>query len=220
MSANAYHERIWEAIPEGLAPAALELRRRFLLAHARAAEGADGGTARVLDVGCGEAQLTEELAREGFRAIGIDVAHEPLRRGRARRPDLDLRPVSVDGGWPLEDRSFDLVWAGEVSEHVTDTIGFFSEVRRVLRSGGTLALTTPAHSRLVLLALALSPARGALEAHFDPRADHVRFYSRGSLRVLLADLGFEQIEVRMRGHLRARTQPLLLSSARRARFLG
>jgi 2-polyprenyl-3-methyl-5-hydroxy-6-metoxy-1,4-benzoquinol methylase len=219
--ASAYHERIWEAIPEGLPPPpAFERRRRFLLSHARAVETPRGGPARVLDVGCGEAHLTHELAQAGFRVIGIDVANEPLRRGRARWPELDLRLVPAHGDWPLAGGAFDLVWAGEVIEHVTDTLRFFSEARRVLRSRGTLALTTPAHSRLELLALALSPSPRAFDSHFDPRGDHVRFYSRASLRALLADLGFEHVDVRARGLPPPRAQRVLLASARRARFLG
>ena len=217
MDARAYHERIWEAIPEGLTPPrALESRRRFLLAQARAVESRDGGAPRVLDVGCGEAQLTCELAAAGFRVVGVDVAEEPLRRARARHPDLDLRVVPAHAEWPFGDSSFDLVWAGEVVEHVTDTLALFSEIRRVLRSGGTLALSTPAHSRLSLLALALSPSRDPFGSHFDPRSDHVRFYSPRSLRELLGELGFEDVRVRARG-LAPR---LLLASARRARFLG
>jgi 2-polyprenyl-3-methyl-5-hydroxy-6-metoxy-1,4-benzoquinol methylase len=221
-AASAYHERIWEAIPEGPAPSrAFDMRRRFLLEQARAVDATDGGPARVLDVGCGEALITHELAHAGFRVIGIDVAHEPLRRARARYPDLDLRLVPAYGQWPLRDGAFDLVCAGEVIEHVTDTLGFFSQVRRVLRSGGRLALSTPAHSRLSLLALALSPTTRAFDAHFDPRGDHVRFYSRSSLRHLLADLGFDDIDVRARGRpLLPLAERTLLASARRARFLG
>lgn len=216
---SAYHERIWEAIPEGCAPSrAYELRRDFLLGHARAAESPDGRPPRVLDIGCGEAHLTHELARAGVEVIGCDVAEEPLRRGRARYPELDLRLVPVHGPWPFEDSAFDLVWSGEVIEHVTDTTGFFSEVRRLLRSSGTLVLSTPAHSRLGLLALALSPRPFA--SHFDPRGDHVRFYARSSLRALLEDLGFDDVAVRARGLPLRSSQRLLLASARRSRFLG
>jgi 2-polyprenyl-3-methyl-5-hydroxy-6-metoxy-1,4-benzoquinol methylase len=215
---SAYHERIWASIPERLAASpSLELRRRFVLEQARAAATRGGQDLRVLDVGCGEAQITQELAAAGAQVIGVDVAHEPLRRARAAHPGLDLRVVPAGGGWDLPDAAFDLVWAGEVIEHVTDTMTFFSEVRRVLRSGGTLAISTPAHSRLGLLALALSPARDAFEAHFDPRGDHVRFYSRRSLASLLGELGFEDVSVHTRGPL---SQRLLLASARRARFLG
>src|SRR5262245_34163020 len=82
---RAYHEALWEAIPPGLTPPELELRRRFLLERVRAGE-------RVLDVGCGEGFLMSALVRAGVQAIGLDVAEEPLRRARARDPALtDLR---------------------------------------------------------------------------------------------------------------------------------
>jgi 2-polyprenyl-3-methyl-5-hydroxy-6-metoxy-1,4-benzoquinol methylase len=221
MDASSYSDRIWEAVPEGLPPPAdLELRRRFLFAQAAAVSAPDGARARVLDAGCGEALLASELARAGYSVVGVDVAREPLRRARERDPELDLRVVPGDGEWPLPDASFDLVWASELLEHVTDTLGVMSELRRVLRSGGTLAVTTPAHSRLSLLALALAPARGAVESHFDPRGDHVRFYTRGSLAALLDEFGFQSIDVRARGRSIGAGRRVLLASARRSRFAG
>jgi 2-polyprenyl-3-methyl-5-hydroxy-6-metoxy-1,4-benzoquinol methylase len=224
MSSSDYHEQPWLAVPEGSTPPGLELRRAFLLEalHGAAARRASGARSadreqplRVLDVGCGEAQLTAAIAQAGFAVVGIDVAEEPLRRARRLHADIDLRLVSADGAWPFEDACFDVVWAGETIEHVTDTAGWLSELRRVLRSGGSLLLSTPAHSRLTLLALALSGA--SFDRRFDPRSDHVRFYSRRTLARLLADFGFEQIELRAAGGLPgARTT--LLAAAVRSRF--
>jgi SAM-dependent methyltransferase len=148
-------------------------------------------------------------------AVGIDVAEEPLRRARARNEALDLRIVPADGPWPLADASFDVVWAGETIEHVADTAGWLSEVRRVLRSGGSLLLSTPAHGRLAMLGLAISHRK--LDAHFDPRGDHLRFYTPRTLRRLLEDFGFEDIDVRAAGGVPG-ARRLLLASARRARF--
>ncbi len=205
-----YHETLWEGVPEGLRPPDFERRLAFLLARVPAG-------ARVLDVGCGEARFAEALLQRGARVAGIDVAEEPLRRARARRPELalDLRCVAPVGPWPLEDVSFDVVWAGEVIEHVADTAGWLSEVRRVLRSGGALVLSTPTHGRLARLRLGLSER--AFAAHFDPRADHLRFYTRRALVSLLAEFGFEAIETRAFGGVPGAAR-VLLASARRARF--
>jgi 2-polyprenyl-3-methyl-5-hydroxy-6-metoxy-1,4-benzoquinol methylase len=212
---TGYHDSLWEGVPEGLDPPDLELRLAFVRAHAAMAAAHSGEPPRVLDVGCGEGGFTAELARAGMRVIGVDVAAEPLRRARARHPALDMRIVPADGPLPLQDASFDVVWAGETIEHVLDTAGWLSEVRRVLRSGGTLLLSTPAHGRLAMLGLAIS--RSKLDAHFDPRSDHLRFYTPRTLRRLLEDFGFEDIEVRAAGGIPG-ARRLLLASARRARF--
>ncbi len=208
MPARDYHESLWEALPEGARPTYLQARLAFLLEHAP-----PGG--RVLDVGCGEGWFTGALARAGREAVGIDVAQEPLRRAREREGGLDVRLVPAEGRWPLEDVSFDAVWAGEVIEHVADTSGWLSELRRVLRSGGALVLSTPAHEPLARLALGLSGR--AFRAHFDPRSDHLRFYTRRTVVALLEDFGFERIETRALGGLPG-ARRVLLVAARRSRF--
>jgi 2-polyprenyl-3-methyl-5-hydroxy-6-metoxy-1,4-benzoquinol methylase len=69
------------------------------------------------------------------------------------------------------------VLCAETIEHVRDVQLLLSEIRRVLRPGGTLALTTPAN-----LPFGPSP---------DPLSPHLRFFTRRSLRRLLHELGFE-----------------------------
>jgi 2-polyprenyl-3-methyl-5-hydroxy-6-metoxy-1,4-benzoquinol methylase len=203
-----YHEALWESLPEGLVVPDFAARSGFLSDHVNAGE-------RVLDVGCGEGHFAAALARIGTHPVGIDVAAEPLRRARTRHPELDLRQVSPEGAWPLADASFDVVWAGEVIEHVADTAGWLSEVRRVLRSGAVLLLSTPNHGRLEMLRWVLAPR--AFEVHFDPRADHLRFYTRRTLTELLEDFGFHDVEVRSVGGPPG-ARRALLASARRSRF--
>jgi 2-polyprenyl-3-methyl-5-hydroxy-6-metoxy-1,4-benzoquinol methylase len=215
MALRDHYESVWQALPEGLDPPDLSLRRAFLLERAGAAQAAGRPAVRVLDVGCGEGQFAAALELAGFAVVGVDVAEEPLRRARASHPELDLRLVPADGPWPVDDASFDVVWAGETIEHVADTAGWLSEVRRVLRSGGKLLLSTPAHGRLSTLRLALS--HGAFDAYFDPRGDHLRFYTARTLERLLEDFGFEDIDVTAAAGPPA-ARRLLLASARRSRF--
>jgi 2-polyprenyl-3-methyl-5-hydroxy-6-metoxy-1,4-benzoquinol methylase len=208
MPSRDYHEALWSRLPSGLDPPGLALRRSFLLDHVRAGE-------RVLDVGCGDGTLAGELAAMGAEVVGIDVAEEPLRRARERHPGLELALVDGEGPWELADGSFDVVWAGEVIEHVADTAAWLSEVRRVLRSGGSLLLSTPAHGRLALLGLALSGRTFA--AHFDPLGEHLRFYTRATLTGLLEGFRFQEVEIRCAGGPPG-ARRVLLARAVRSRF--
>jgi 2-polyprenyl-6-hydroxyphenyl methylase/3-demethylubiquinone-9 3-methyltransferase len=208
MPARDYHEDLWRQLPEGLEPSDFSLRLRFLLDRVQTGD-------RVLDVGCGEGRFAAELVRAGAYVVGIDVAEEPLRRARSRHPELDLRLVDGESPWDLADAGFDAVWAGEVIEHVADTAAWLSEVRRVLRSGGSLLVSTPALGRPALMRAALS--RRAFAERFDPRGDHLRFYSRETLTRLLGEFGFEQIQVRSAGGPPG-ARRLLLAHAIRSRF--
>ncbi|HEX3391410.1 MAG TPA: class I SAM-dependent methyltransferase [Solirubrobacteraceae bacterium] len=210
-----YHDTIWEQIPELSVPAHSALRERFLLERVRREAERIGRAPHVLDVGCGEGQFAAALARAGAEVVAVDVAGEPVRRALAHHPELDVRLVEPEAELPLPDASFDVLWAGETIEHVADTAGWLSELRRVLRSGAVLLLSTPDHGPLSRLRLGLD--RRAFEARFHPRSDHLRFYTRRALRDLLADYRFEDVEVRGAGGVPG-ARAVLLASARRSRF--
>jgi SAM-dependent methyltransferase len=129
------------------------------------------------------------LLHAGCAVTMADVAAEALRRARARAPEASAVALEEGAPLPFGEDSFDVVWAGEVLEHVADVVGLLAEVRRVLRWGGELVATTPWHGRIVL----------APDARFDPRADHLRFFSARTLRAVLADAGFAEIAIRATG---------------------
>jgi ubiquinone/menaquinone biosynthesis C-methylase UbiE len=191
------HDRAWLGLPEEAVPAYSLLRSDFLLERVQPGEC-------VLDLGCGDGIFAAKLLEAGAEVIGVDVSAEAVRRGHARYPELDLRVVEADGPLPFADASFDVVWAGEVLTHVVDLAAMLSEVRRVLRPEGRLLVTTAAYSQLVMLVLALSRRR--FRAHFHPRSQIIRFFSAHSLRELLEDLGFADVDVR-------KTSATLLASA-------
>jgi SAM-dependent methyltransferase len=184
-----WREAVWQAVPEDARPERFAARRAFLLEHVTRGD-------RVLDLGAGDGAFAAELVAAGCEVVAVDVAAEALRRARSRVPGLDARRVAEDGPLPLDEDAVDVVWAGEVLEHVADVVGLLAEVRRVLRWGGTLLVTTPYHGRVSLAALAL---RGRVDEHFDPRADHLRFFTARTLRDVLGEAGFAEIEVRAIG---------------------
>jgi ubiquinone/menaquinone biosynthesis C-methylase UbiE len=196
-----YFEDVWEGLPAELEPPDLALRRDFLLA-AGIAPGE-----RALDLGCGAGEFTALLADAGAEVIGADVAEAALVRARAAHPGLAFTLVPLDGPLPCEDSSFTLVWASEVIEHVADTARWLSEVRRVLAPRGRLLLTTPAHGRLAM-------ALGGVERYSDPVGDHLHLYTQRSLRRLLEDFDFSDIEIRSRGGVPAARRILLARAVR------
>ncbi|MEY2534440.1 MAG: hypothetical protein QOF29_2350 [bacterium] len=185
---DPWREAVWRAVPDDAEPERFAERRAFLLAHVQPGD-------RVLDLGSGGGAFAAELLGHGCEVVAVDVAQEALRRTRARAPGADARLAAEDAPLPLDEDAVDVVWAGEMLEHVADVVGLLAEVRRVLRWGGQLLVTTPNHGRATMLALAV---RG-LEEHFDPRADHLRFFTAASLRGLLGDAGFADVQIETAG---------------------
>ncbi len=180
-----YYEDLWERLPGDLHPPDLELRRAFALANIAAGE-------RVLDLGCGAGDLTADIARAGAVLVGVDVAEAAVRRARSRHPELEFRTAPLDGPLPFDDGAFDVVWASEVIEHVADTARWLSEIRRGLVPRGRLLLTTPSHGRLRL-------AVHGVERYSEPLGDHLHLYTARSLRQVLGELGFVDVQVRAVG---------------------
>jgi ubiquinone/menaquinone biosynthesis C-methylase UbiE len=146
----------------------------------------------ALDLGCGDGRLTAKLRAGSVTAA--DVSRVALRRADRRVPDAEIAVLTPDEPLPFVDGEFELVVCIETLEHVRDVQLLLSEVRRVLRPGGGLALTTPAHSRLDALRLLV---RG-FESGFDPLSPHLRFFTRRSLTQLLDAMGFEVTSVKRR----------------------
>jgi ubiquinone/menaquinone biosynthesis C-methylase UbiE len=130
----------------------------------------------ALDLGCGDGLLTVALL-DAKVVVGADVSAVALGRARNRLPEsVDLVELTPGEALPFADNEFELVLCAETLEHVQDVQRLVSEVRRVLRPGGRLAVTTPAHRFL------MRPP--------DPLSPHLRFFTRRSLRALLHEMGF------------------------------
>ena len=111
---------------------------RYWWARAGAA-GAD-----VLDVACGVGFGTELLARSGARSVvGVDVSADAVAAARERCGELARVEQADLEALPLAADSVDLAVCFETIEHVPDPGRAISELRRVLRPGGTLAISSP-----------------------------------------------------------------------------
>jgi ubiquinone/menaquinone biosynthesis C-methylase UbiE len=186
---SAYDDDLWRLLPKdpGTPPAHLVAFVERL-----------GHVGVALDVGCGDGRLSALIDADELTLA--DVSDVALRRAARRLPAAQVVALTPDAALPLPDNAFDLVLCSETIEHIRDIQLLLSEIRRVLRPGGRLALTTPAHSRLTGLDVL---ARG-FERSFQPLSPHLRFLTRRSLQALLDDLGFDPGSIqRSRGTLLA-----------------
>jgi SAM-dependent methyltransferase len=132
---------------------------------------------RVLDVACGSGFGLEMLRAAGAHAVGIDYAADALAQ-----INHDARLVRADATClPLRTAAIDQVVSFETIEHVPDAAGLVREIRRVLKPGGLLVLSTPNR--------AFGPPEGHSANHF-----HVREFTATELRDLLLE-SFSKVQL-------------------------
>ncbi|MEW2167225.1 methyltransferase domain-containing protein [Streptomyces sp. NPDC007084] len=183
--------------------AARGLRQARMLAGALGP--AAGGARTVLDIGCGDGTAAQVAAPllAGHRVIGVDWSQDALRRARTRLP-YAVRGELADGGLPFASASADAVVFSEVVEHLVDPDSALDEIRRVLRPGGHLMLSTPNlaawYNRALLLA-GVQPVFSEVSlraVHGRPGREvvgHLRLYTARALREFVAASGFEVVRL-------------------------
>lgn len=144
-----------------------------------------GTRSAVLDLGAGGGRHAFEAARLGHRAVAVDLNTADLlgvRQAFVQYKEyhlddaLEVDLLCGDGqALPFPDHCFDGVICSEVAEHVIDTRAMFSEIVRVTKVGGTIAVTVPrAYPELVnwMLSREYHAATGG----------HIRIFTKTSLR--------------------------------------
>ena len=108
----------------------------------------------LLDIGAGGGRHAFEAARRGAHVVPVDLSAADLKDAAAVlaamvadgaiAPDTAVGCINGDAvQLPFAAESFDRVIASEVMEHVPDDVAALAELTRVLRPGGTIAVTVP-----------------------------------------------------------------------------
>jgi 2-polyprenyl-3-methyl-5-hydroxy-6-metoxy-1,4-benzoquinol methylase len=126
---------------------------------------------KVIELGCGEGELSAMVCKRGHEVCGVDLSAEKIRRAREQHPEIpfiasDIRSLS------LPDSSFDTAVLAEVLEHVDDAAGaeILAKAWALLKPRGRLIVSVPNEDCI-------------------PHPHHVRTFDRRGLKRLLAPLG-------------------------------
>lgn len=170
----------------------------FPHAHIRAQiiENIVGSGKRVLDIGSGEGEIAALLTQKRNAVVCVDIASHAVRKLRTR--GFEAHQLDVDKDiFPFKRKSFDIVVAGEIIEHLFDPVAFLQKCHTLLRASGFVVVTTPnlaSLGRRLLLLFGKNP-------YTDPWVEkqgiggHIRYYVPSTLKQVLSRAGFADISI-------------------------
>ena len=148
---------------------------------------------RMLDMGAGGGRHAFEAVRRGAHVVAFDLGMSDLRQAAATlyAMQLEEKPAGnslcVQGNalaLPFADGAFDRIVCSEVMEHIHDDRGAARELARVLRPGGTIAVTVPSFFP--------EKINWALDSDYHAPASvggHVRIYRKPAIEERLRTAG-------------------------------
>lgn len=151
---------------------------------------------KILDLGCGFGRHAFEAARRGASVVALDAGRDEVEgvaatfaamveAGELSNENLHVAAVQGDAlAIPFPDGTFDRVICSEVLEHIPDDIGAMRELARVLRPGGTMAITVPRFGP-ELINWALS------DAYHNVPGGHIRIFRKSQIKNRLTSVGMK-----------------------------
>ncbi len=143
---------------------------------------------KLLDVGCAAGFFLDEARKIGWQVQGLDVSSFAVRYA-AEHFGVDVQPGSLtDLNYPAN--SYDLISMWDVIEHVPDPKAYIRRAAKLLKQDGLLVMATPDVGSI--------PARvtGKRWVGYKLSEEHVYYFSARTLGKMLAEEGFDVIDVR------------------------
>ena len=149
-----------------------------------------GSGKKVLDVGCNDGDLGEQLLKNRNDVYGCDIVKKNLKI--AKKKGLKVKFVDLEKNkLPYPPNTFDIVILADVIEHVFDTDFLIHNCFKVLKPGGKIIVTTPnlaSLARRAMLLLGISPYVEYslfLDCNGLPPVGHIRYFTIATLKKLL-----------------------------------
>ncbi|MBM3435591.1 MAG: methyltransferase domain-containing protein [Bacteroidetes bacterium] len=99
----------------------------------------------VLDIGCGNGNISYQLAKSGFMVTGMDISENAIAEAKRsyQLPNLEFLAVRAEDIGTFRDTKFDALICSEVIEHLTEPEKLTLLFSKYLNPGGIVAVTVP-----------------------------------------------------------------------------
>ncbi|MCL5985047.1 MAG: class I SAM-dependent methyltransferase [Actinobacteria bacterium] len=151
-----------------------------------------GSGGKVLDVGCGDGTISRIVQDAGNDVYAIDISETAVQLAKAKGINAIRIDLENEDKLPFEDDFFDVAIMAEIIEHFFDTDYFLAKIKRVLKNGGHIVLTTPNLASLGRRLLLLWGRDPLTEVRIeDNSAGHVRYFTKETLFQILKANNFK-----------------------------
>ncbi len=132
---------------------------------------------KFIDLGCGVGIPERMIKRtkKGCELWGIDISSEVIQKNLKEEPDIKFKQGYIGGLDFLPKNYFDVVFSGEVAEHLDNPLVLFRDAVRILKKGGKLIITTPQEDGVI------SP-------------EHLWYFDQDDIKNLFHGAGFKKLE--------------------------
>lgn len=156
----------------------------------------------LFDLGCGSGSLSALISRGGgLEVTGVDGSQSGIQIAASSFPDVRFIQGDIyDLPYKEFEGPFDIVMAVDVIEHLPSPRQFMEAVKKCLKPGGLLILTTPYHGYFKWVVLSMM---GKMDNHLTTlwEGGHIKFWSSRTMKKLLGENGFHQIKFQFAGRM-------------------
>ncbi|MDZ4666336.1 MAG: methyltransferase domain-containing protein [bacterium] len=176
--------------------------------------GLNNKEAKVLDIGCGNGNISLALGSLGYHVTGVDIDQKSIDTASSRNTFSNVKFEVLDANSFAMNDAFDAVVCSEVLEHLTKPYELTESIYRILRPGGVFVATVPngygprellitrpmqylqkngLDKPIVSFKRMLGYNAKTLQSSNEDLT-HVQFFSVGAFNRLLTGAGFKQLD--------------------------
>ena len=100
----------------------------------------------IIDIGCGNGNISYQLAKSGHLVTGIDISEETIlfaKKNYGDTPGLEFKIIDIESFNPVESEKYDVIVCSEVLEHLFQPERLTLNFKKLLKVGGIAVITVP-----------------------------------------------------------------------------